>query len=65
MLKDFFSNLSRRRFGQALLASAAALFGIRFLVQKGSRGMACHAPTGAMKVSLREAEFYVVERRLL
>ena len=63
MLKDFFDKLSRRRFGQTLLASAGLLFGIRLLVPKGSRGMACHAPTGAMKVSLREADFYEVERR--
>jgi hypothetical protein len=65
MLKDFFDKLSRRRFGQALLASAGLLFGIRLLIQKGSRGMACHAPTKGAKISLREAEFYEVERRLL
>jgi hypothetical protein len=61
MLKDFFKNLSRRRFGQTLLAGGAALVGIRFFVR---RGMACPAPTGAKKVSLREADFYEVERRL-
>jgi len=64
MLKDFFSKLSRRRFGQALLALASALFCIRFLEKKYRRGMACHAPTKGAKMSLREAEFYEVERRL-
>jgi len=62
MLKDFFTNLSRRRFGQTLLAAAGGLFGIRLLVR---RGMARHAPTAGKNASLHEADFYEVERRLL
>ncbi len=69
MLKDFFGKLSRRRFGQALLAGGAALVGIRWLTQKlplaMGRGTAGRALTGVQRVSMREAEFYEVERRLL
>jgi len=70
MSKNFTARLSRRRLGQGILAGVAALVR-RWLkpfssgmVASARRGAAGHAPAEPAKVSMREAEFYEVERLL-
>ena len=51
--------LPRRRFGQGLLAAIAALFALKWHRFKGHRFETC-----APNISLREADFYEIERPL-
>jgi len=51
--------LPRRRFGQGILAAVAALFALTWRRFKGHRFETC-----APKNSLREADFYEIERPL-
>ena len=57
MLENASLQLPRRRFGQRLLAGLLALFGIRLRHRQPKP-----SPLLSSRVSLREAEFYEVER---
>jgi len=57
------SLLPRRRFGQGLLAAVAALFAIKWHKSKRHRFKGHRFETCATKNSLREADFYEIERR--
>jgi hypothetical protein len=56
--------LPRRRFGQGILAAVAALFALKWHRFKGHRFKGHRFETCAPKNSLREADFYEIERPL-